>query len=367
MKKVLLIENNPDYKIGGTETYNRNLAKIIHSNFSNVVVDRVSIYKTIKRNSDEFPLDHYFSIEPLWLNSSHSVNFNAVESAINYVKFRRLVYKLNSLQNYDLIIDSTNTTFKKFVNNENYFWIQHNTPAAYSHDIFPPFKKFFITMCQSVFGLKNNLYFAKNIIFFDADNYEYVKQRRKNSFNYYLICPSQESKQINPTYIWNNLKNRKKIVYYGRIENKQKNILLLLEINKKIKLIDFYGPGDDEFILKLGNSYKGFISSSQNKFDILNNYKYMILMSNHEGFPFSLAESLSFGLPIIVRDTFISAKSLTDKGENGFLLADSLNPQEYSEKINEIYNLNADEYTKLCKNSYNYANKYLSFNIFEEK
>ena len=64
IKKILLIEIAPDYKIGGTETYNRNLANILHTHYDDIKVDRVSLYESKKNTDANFPNDHYYSIKP---------------------------------------------------------------------------------------------------------------------------------------------------------------------------------------------------------------------------------------------------------------------------------------------------------------
>lgn len=367
IKKILLIEIAPDYKIGGTETYNRNLANILHIHYDDIQVDRVSLYESKKNTDANFPNDHYYSIKPWWLKQNHAATFNYIELAVNVLKFRKLVYYLNSINDYDLIIDSTVTTFKKFSNLPNYFWIQHNTPQFYSHDIFPTWKKYFVNVCQSFFGIKNNLYFCKNIVLFDKYNLDYVKKNRKSSFNFYLISPSQDLPFVNYQVINDMLATRSRLVYFGRIESRQKNIKLLINLNRHLNLIDFYGSGDQELINQLGKNYKGFISPTEDKFKILNKYKYMILMSNYEGFPFSLAQSLACGLPIIIKNSFVSAASLVNKNQNGFLLNKNSSIEEYSNLIKKIYNIPLSKYSELCKNSYEYALNNLSFDIFEKK
>ena len=44
MKRILIIQNQPDSEIGGIESYNRKLTKIINKNFNNVIIDKVAIY-----------------------------------------------------------------------------------------------------------------------------------------------------------------------------------------------------------------------------------------------------------------------------------------------------------------------------------
>ncbi|MBQ3621213.1 glycosyltransferase [bacterium] len=162
-------------------------------------------------------------------------------------------------------------------------------------------------------------------------------------------------------------KCRKKIIYFGRIDEEQKNLSLLLEINKKINLIDFYGEGNLEIIKQLGDSYKGYINPLISPLELINKYKFMILMSKHEGFSFSLVQALACGVPIIVRDTFINASYLTNNNQNGFLLNNNLTIEEYATQIKDIYSINENEYLQLCKNAYNFACRNLSESEFINK
>ena len=193
-----------------------------------------------------------------------------------------------------------------------------------------------------------------------------MKKNRKTSFNGYII-PLSHSMPLNMEEILvKSVKNKKRILYFGRIDDSQKNIRLLISINNLIHLIDFYGRGDQKLINELGNSYKGFLDSTDNLENLLIQYKYMILMSNYEGFSFSLVQALCYGLPIIIRNTFTSAQFLINNNKNGFLLKPNLTVAEYSKKIMDIYQIKDNEYLKLSKNAYEFAKNNLSNQKFNE-
>ncbi|MBQ3621211.1 glycosyltransferase [bacterium] len=157
------------------------------------------------------------------------------------------------------------------------------------------------------------------------------------------------------------------MIYFGRIDDSQKNVSLINRINHNINLIDFYGKGNEEIIKELGKNYKGFLNQDKDSNNLIKKYKYMILMSNCEGFGFSLVESLAAGVPIIVKDSFLDARYLVNNNNNGFLLKNNQSIDEYAKQINEIYNLDSDAYRQLCRNSYNFACKNLSEKTFNEK
>ena len=220
---------------------------------------------------------------------------------------------------------------------------------------------------ERCFGIRNNLYYAKNVVLFDKYNYNEVKKRRSSSLNEYIInlsnyVPPHFEKELIHCV---NLKD--KILYFGRIDNNQKNVDLLLQINRDLNLIDFYGKGNQNLITKLGSAYKGFVNNNDDFRNLFIKYKFMILMSNYEGFPFSLTQSLCYGLPIIVLDTFASAKYLVNDNQNGLLLEPSQNPSEYIQKIKQFYNINNEEYLKLSLNAYHFAQTNLSDEQFEQK
>ena len=93
----------------------------------------------------------------------------------------------------------------------------------------------------------------------------------------------------------------------------------------------------------------------------------MIMMSNYEGFSYSLAQALSYGLPIIVLDTYASAKFLVNNKQNGFLLQPNQSVKTYVKQIKDIYNISNSQYLQLSLNAYKFAQDNLSNKQFEEK
>ena len=364
-KKVLIIERHPDFEIGGVEKYNNLLGKILNENYKNVQVDKACMYqpkdhKTFPNNSYK---NKYYYLKTIWkCNDTQSIS-DLIGFTLNSFKFKKMVYKLEKKNKYDLIIDgSAIITFSKFLKMNQYLWVQHDSFEKLL------IKKFsFKNIIKRLLGFKNNFLFAKNLVLYNENNLDYLKTLRKNDFIYYCINLCSKILQISKDELNAQSKCRKKIIYFGRIDEEQKNLSLLLEINKKINLIDFYGEGNLEIIKQLGNSYKGYINPLISPLELINKYKFMILMSKHEGFSFSLVQALACGVPIIVRDTFINASYLTNNNQNGFLLNNNLTVEEYATKIKDIYSINENEYLQLCKNAYNFACRNLSESEFINK
>ncbi|MBR4486381.1 glycosyltransferase [bacterium] len=195
--------------------------------------------------------------------------------------------------------------------------MQHVTPEFYEMKHLKGINQFINLFSTKLFGMKNPILNYHNIVMYDQFNLKYVQKKRNDLFEYNLISLSS-NKEVNLLNL-NNLKYRKKIIYFGRIENEQKDIDKLIAINDKIHLIDFYGNGEESLIKKLGDSYKGKLEH-KNMNEILQKYKFSILLSKYEGFSFSLVESLSNGLPSILSNTYQSAKFLIDNNHNGLLI-----------------------------------------------
>ena len=169
----------------------------------------------------------------------------------------------------------------------------------------------------------------------------------------------------------NNGEKREKIIFLGRL-SRQKNIPVLMKLNESINLIDFYGKADGKDgenyrkILVDNGWYKGIINGSQELIKRLSNYKFMILYSLYEGFPFSLVEALSQCLPIIVKDTFLSAQYLCNE-KTGLLLPKNTSIDEDISLIRKFLKISQKDYLKLQLNCVNFYNQNLSIQNFTNK
>lgn len=363
MKKILIIENQPDYEIGGIESYNRKLTEIINNNFKDIIIDKVAIYHPNSNKNFNFSNNqNYYYAQ----SKKYNENLNFFDWILSIFLTRKLVAKLCSRNNYDLIIDSTLITYKKLLSKNNYWWIQHQTPQYYEHNFYKGLKKVLIKIGCFVLGVKNNLYFANNLVLYDQDNYNYILNKRKTPFNFKCIplccnVPKNFLPIIDQQYSF-----RKRIIYLGRIDNKQKNIQLLIDINKQLDLIDFYGNGSTDLIQQMGDHYKGEIYTRKNRLEIISKYKWMILASNYEGFSFSLVEALAVGVPIIVWNNFISAQYLVNNNQNGYLVKSDEKIDSYSTQIKNFNSIESSLYLKMCKNAYLFALNNLNIDVFTQ-
>ena len=369
MKKILIIMPNDFSNLAGTENYNLFLMNILFTYYSNFEIDLFSVdCKTTPvlppKYSTKFVyyhLDKYFGTNSL-IKKAYSLFSNAIECRKEFKK----IYK-----KYDLILDSTQIGFPKARQLKNYYLIQHLD-----------FKQYYLAKFISKQGINswirklirrltntyNLIKFANNLVVFDKPNQEFISSYCSNANIFAISLPSKiNSISINEL----NSSKRNHCIFLGRL-SEQKNISALIQINKQLNLIDFYGKSNDAYgdkykqeLIK-NNWYKGSINDEQELIDALKKYKYMILYSKYEGFPFSLVESLSQGVPLIVKNTFLSASYLCNS-KTGLLLPQDTSIEEDIELIKKFVAISDEKYHQLQINCINFYNENLNIDIFTNK
>ena len=183
-KKVLIIERHPDFEIGGVEKYNYLLSSILKNNYKNVKVDKVCMYEPKNQEiiNDDVNSKYYFLVSKWKCNDTQSIS-DLIGFTLNSFKFKKLVYKLEKKNQYDLIIDgSAIITFNKFLKMNQYLWVQHD-----SFEKLLIKKLSFKNIIKRLLGFKNNFLLAKNLVLYNENNLDYLKTLRKSDFIYYCI------------------------------------------------------------------------------------------------------------------------------------------------------------------------------------
>ena len=370
MKKILLITAGDFSHLSGIENYNLLLINIIKKFYTNFQID---IVLTGCDNNPTINNKNNLNFVYWWIYGKKFNNF-----VFNFFKLLNANFHVRKefkkiMNNYDLIIDSSQVNFASAKKLKNYYLIQHfNINEIYlwkyihPHSIVDYIRKLVHRFITKESTFVDN---AQNFVVYDDVTKDIIKQYKPDTNVIIIPLPSK----IKPLSIENlSTNNRKRIIFFGRLAE-QKNIPDLMLINDSLHQIDFYGQAltkegiKYEQALKEKGWYKGYICNDKELTSILGSYKFSILYSTKkEGFSFSLVESLSQGIPIIVKDSFPSASYLCNE-QRGLLLPKNSTVKEDIEKIIEFIKLLNSKYVELQKNCINFYLKNLSYEIFEEK
>ncbi|MBO6072377.1 hypothetical protein J6P59_01785 [bacterium] len=255
MKKILIIMSGDFSNLAGTENYNLFLMKILFTYYSNFEINLFGVdCKTTPVLPPKYPakfvyyhLDKYFGTNSL-VKKTYSLFSNVIGCRKEFKK----IYK-----DYDLILDSSQIGFPKAIQLKNYYLIQHLD-----------FKQYYLAKFISKQGINSlirkfirhltNTYnlvkFANNLVVFDKPNQEFISSYCPNANIFAISLPSKiNSISINEL----NSAKRNHCIFLGRL-SEQKNISALIQINKQLNLIDFYGKSNDVY----GEKYRQELSNN---------------------------------------------------------------------------------------------------------
>lgn len=279
---------------------------------------------------------------------------------------------------FDLIIDNTGILplSKKILNNKKYFLVQH-------FDV-----KHFLYKINTLSGLLKRVFrffsfkplkfrYAKNIICFTEFDEKIIKKYAKikdqkfykiplSSFNEKLISSKKSELKIN-------IKNKTaELIYIGRIIKVYKRIhwiLPLFKIAKKNKWkIKIFGWGS--YAKRLEEITKQKITSielnnNNKKIQEYSSSMFSVIFSPYEGFPYSVVEATSLGVPVIMRYKFNNSNYFKKA-----LKIKTWNKNKFAKEVQKLINFfinNKEEYYRLCIDSIDFALKNLTTEIFEKK
>lgn len=134
-------------------------------------------------------------------------------------------------------------------------------------------------------------------------------------------------------------------LYFGRLDEKQKNLLFLIESFSKSKVFQkgyklvLIGDGEskkaieDKIMFLKMEKYILMLPFTTNVHRYVANAKATVLSSNYEGFPLSIVESLALGVPVISIDCETGPREIIKDKYNG-LLVEPNNIDTFSEAFN---------------------------------
>jgi len=351
--KILILSENRYTNASGVEKYNRYLFEIFNG---------------LKHEISEYSLNLNWEREDVYstLDYVKEYNYNANKTDNPFLKKRYIDSHIPKIieisKNYDLVINTLNniTWPRKIPNNDNWLYIQHFSPGFYEQKflINPLFGKI-MNGLMYVGGVKNPFKIFNNfVVFSENDKKELkIKDSRKTFLVPLAVYTIKEIEEFRKKINYD--KKNRDFIYLGRINNHQKNINLI-QTKFKNKDISYYG-NDQTHLIKDQTQYKGTYTAD-NLSKILESYKYGLILSKYEGFPYVLIEMLSHGIPCLIK-------------KEGFLFAQSFEISEpfainriseLNHKINKILAINNEDYKKFSNEAFDFAIKNLSIDKFEK-
>lgn len=291
-------------------------------------------------------------------------HFNKKENTVSrFIRFKRLL----STQQFDYIIDNRTriSNFKEFLYLN---FLYRNKKVVYMvrsykiNSYFPPsdyLAKKMIAKSYAVIGVSKAI----------SEQINSVYQTEKSRFIYNPIAvPVETSKS--------NIPKGGYILFLGRIEEKVKNLSLLLEAYRQSSLRDkdiqllILGDGPDKAWLHQhidDLNLKENVSCLPYTPDVasyLKNALFQVLTSRYEGFPRVLIESLSVGTPVISVDCNSGPREIIKNRYNG-LLVENHNPAALSEAFDSL--VDDTQLYENCKNNAVTSIAHLQFDRIAKK
>ena len=349
--KILILSENRYTTASGVEKYNRYLCELFHN--LNHEISSYSLNLNWERE-DVYPIFNYVKEYNADLNKTNNpfLKKKYIDSHISKI--------IEISKNYDLVINTLNNIMwpKKIPNINNWLYIQHFTPGFYEQKflINPLFGKL-MNGLMYIGGVKNPFKIFNNFVTFSENDKKElkIKNNKKTFFAPLAVYTIEEIENFKKNIDYD--KKKQDFVYLGRINNHQKNICYI-QTKFKNKDISYYG-NDNISLIKNQNQYKG-LYNSDNLSKILEPYKYGLMLSKYEGFPYVLIEMLSHGIPCIIKMDSFAASNLFEISKLFTINSES----ELDSKINKILSIDSKEYKEISNECFDFAIKNLSIDKF---
>lgn len=324
--------------LGGVETFQRNLLDIFKENDF-----KVFCYKT-KREKIFKNLNNIIEID----NTN-----NIIEKILLKILGRKRLLKIKlKLWKPDIIIINTANDLKFLKNfKSKIILVQHGSFEYYMNGTFDKEK-------------------VLNLIRKRVDKLIALSKYDRKKFNDFLKLDEQKIEVIRHTTttpLLKNLKQKdKKLIVVSRLD-KNKRIDFIIKAMSKLNdfSLEIYGEGEEkknlEMLVKELNLNNVWLKGSTDKIvEVLDNNSLFVMASDFEGYPISCIEAMCRGLPLIIRNTFLSAQDII-KG-NGALISSKWDEKEYLKAVRDVY----EHYEEFSNNSLEMAKRY-NIEVIREK
>lgn len=339
MKKVAIINNWPHQYQGGVESYSRRLIEILLK--------------------DGWTIDEYITLKPNSTATTKPLSgVNQIDISNGAQIYRKnatkVVNKLLKENKYDLVIQNALLTKQGWKNNK-VISVQHVDSTKYSVKS-PDWWFNFFNYAFLRIGFWKNPLRNNNVVFFSEGENRYGC---KNPL--YVSTPLQGM-----DFDFKKNKIGTKAFWMARHEEPHKGLVNLVNVSKNIKS-DIVIGGDGPHTSKLGELQSKCIGRV-NKVDVpkyFDDSSVFMLTSNYEGFPITVVEALSRGIPVVMFDTFTSvdivrtckAVSLVKRGDY----------ETFASEVNRISELPEKEWVKLSNEATSFAKERFAPEVFEKK
>lgn len=293
--KIALISSNPHNRIGGTETYARNLIecfsdKHIFTEYP-IMKDGKEISKLDKRVKIDYSLIGAGPDDLIWYGTYKK-------------KHLKKIYEEN-----DVVILNNLFPPKKWLKHRKSILLQHMDVDFYTFWGKPFWLGVGSFFSWALFGVSgtigNPFRKASNVVFFDK-----TTSCDTSAKKFYVPLPGEINKL--------EVKNRDGFVWIGRLDNPQKNIDDAAYIANNVANFSIYGDGPHKkrMLRKMEKKeqYKGSLAHKE-VIEKMSSSEALVLTSSWEGFPFTIVEALHAGTNVFAYNTFKSLSYFEKSGK----------------------------------------------------
>lgn len=361
---------------GGTEKIFCNMA----NEFSSRGHEIMAVYCEKKEGVPFFPLSNSVLLKNVGYDLMHKTIFYKIKREILRIISKKICYEVSEKENekhtkfplkllLEEFVPDVIVAFQPVVTNILINALKTSIPVITMFHLQP--KQLLINATQNeIFALDNSECVQVLMPSFENELKKYCNPRK------IVVIPNivpQFSREVTL------LENKKyyKIIMIGRLDKKQKRPHLLIEIFKKLGKrfldweLDIWGEIVDEKyykkMLKLVYKYNmsqrvHFNGTSNDIVSVLRNADILAILSPSEGFPLSLTEAMSIGIPSVGFDYCSGVNELIKNGYNGFLCSDSNDMEEKLTLLMNSYELRK----KMGKNAHLSMKKYSEKIIWDQ-